>query len=316
MNYDHKYEGPITLRRALEESRNIPAIKMMAELEPKNVLVYAKKFGFHRGLSLLPSSVDGARRGCDATPARVTTSACTAYSQPGRAHDAVLGVRRSWTAPAICSRKTGRSRSDVIRADTAYIMTTLLRGVVLRGTAEAAEGHMWPLAGKTGTVDDNTDAWFIGFDPDITVGVWVGFDEKKSIGSMEQGAVAALPIWMDFMKDHIDGHADKDTPPSFQAPGNIVFLSTDKTSGAEVPQGTPGSVREAFISVTQPRTAVSSPLKPDGPLRRTLTHRYRGPDVRARAERSPGGYVGRERLVQVRLEIPHVPFRVKRGRSA
>ena len=141
---------------------------------------------------------------------------------------------------------------DVIRADTAFVMTNLLRGVVLRGTAEAAKDIPWPLAGKTGTVDDNTDAWFIGFDPDITVGVWVGFDEKKSLGGLEQGAIAALPIWIDFMKDHISRHPDKDTPPSFEAPGNIVFLSTDKTSGAEVPEGTPGSVREAFISGTQP----------------------------------------------------------------
>ncbi len=131
-------------------------------------------------------------------------------------------------------------------------MTNLLRGVILRGTAEAAKDIPWPLAGKTGTVDDNTDAWFIGFDPDITVGVWVGFDEKKSLGGLEQGAIAALPSWIDFMKDHISRHPDKDAPPSFEAPGNIVFLSTDKTSGAEVPVGTPGAVSEAFISGTQP----------------------------------------------------------------
>src|SRR5206468_4690360 len=88
---------------------------------------------------------------------------------------------------------------DVIRADTAFVMTNLLRGVVQRGTAAAAANIAWPLAGKTGTVDENTDAWFIGFDPNITVGVWTGLDEKKTLGRTETGAVAALPIWMEFM---------------------------------------------------------------------------------------------------------------------
>jgi penicillin-binding protein 1A len=128
----------------------------------------------------------------------------------------------------------------------------VLRGVVQRGTGAAAASLNWPLAGKTGTVDDNTDAWFIGFDPDITVGVWVGLDEKKSLGAHETGAVAALPIWMDFMKGYIEGRPDKDSPPRFEAPGNIVFLSVDKGSGAALPDDTPGAISEAFISGTQP----------------------------------------------------------------
>ena len=103
---------------------------------------------------------------------------------------------------------------DVVRADTAYVMTSLMRGVIQRGTAAAAGSIDWPLAGKTGTVDDNTDAWFVGFDPDLTVGVWVGYDEKKSLGSLEQGSYAALPIWMDVMKGYIDSRPDKDTPPT------------------------------------------------------------------------------------------------------
>ena len=113
--------------------------------------------------------------------------------------------------------------SDVIRADTAYVMTNMLRGVLTRAArarAAAWPAAAWPLAGKTGTVDDNTDAWFIGFDPDITVGVWLGYDDKrKSLGAVEQGAFAALPIWMEFMKAYIDGRPDKDDPPEFEAPG-------------------------------------------------------------------------------------------------
>jgi penicillin-binding protein 1A len=144
----------------------------------------------------------------------------------------------------------------VIRADTAYVMTSLLRGVLTpRGTGAraASMAAAWPLAGKTGTVDDNTDAWFIGFDPDITVGVWIGFDDKrKSLGTSEQGSLAALPMWMEFMQAYIATRPDKDDPPEFQVPGNIVFLPVDKTSGALQPAGSAGAIDEAFIAGTQP----------------------------------------------------------------
>jgi penicillin-binding protein 1A len=123
---------------------------------------------------------------------------------------------------------------------------------VQRGTAVKAAALDWPLAGKTGTTDDNTDAWFIGFDPDITVGVWTGLDEKKPLGRTETGAKAALPIWIEFMKAYIETRSDKDTPPQFEAPGNIVFLPVDRASGAVSESEHPGAITEAFISGTQP----------------------------------------------------------------
>jgi penicillin-binding protein 1A len=143
---------------------------------------------------------------------------------------------------------------EAIRADTAYVMTNLLRGVVQRGTAASAAALDWPLAGKTGTVDDNTDAWFIGFDPNITVGVWVGRSEKKPIGTNETGATAALPIWTDFMKAYIDLKGDRKNPPQFEAPGNIVFVPLD--SGLSV----------AFINGTQPGGAAVPAASPDTPV--------------------------------------------------
>jgi penicillin-binding protein 1A len=248
-NYDHKFEGPITLRWALEESRNVPAIKMMDTLGPKHVLEYAKRFGFPEDFPPYLSIALGAG---DATLLEVT-SAYTVFPNQG--------VRmKPFTVLSVKDRdgnlleENRGEPSDVIRADTAYVMTTLLRGVMVRGTAiRAAElARQWPIAGKTGTVDDNTDAWFIGFDPDITVGVWIGLDEKKSLGSAEQGSLAALPIWMEFMQNYIDLRPDKDQPPQFKAPGNIVFLAVDKTTGAVLPPETPGAINEAFISGTQP----------------------------------------------------------------
>ena len=102
--------------------------------------------------------------------------------------------------------ETGRPvPEDALRPDTAYIMASLLRGVVQRGTAVRASSLGWPLGGKTGTMDEYTDAWFVGFDPDITVGVWIGYDEKKTLGDDEQGARVALPIWIDFMRAAVEG---------------------------------------------------------------------------------------------------------------
>jgi penicillin-binding protein 1A len=245
-NYDGKFEGPVTLRRALEDSRNVPAVKMMAALTPAQVIGYAKRFGVDAKLDPYLSLALGA---ADITLTEMTS----AYSTFPNG-----GVRMTPRAILKISDRDGNlleqtrpEPHDVVRADTAFVMTNLLRGVVQRGTAAAAASIDWPLAGKTGTTDDFGDAWFIGFDPDITVGVWVGYDERKTIGPSETGAVAALPIWMEFMRAYI-ATRDAEHPPEFVPPGNIVFLSVDKTSGTP-DEG--GGINEAFISGTQPGTA-------------------------------------------------------------
>jgi penicillin-binding protein 1A len=250
-NYDHKFLGPITLRYALEESRNIPAIRMMDTLGAKTVLDYAKRFGFEENF---PPYLPIALGAGDATLLDITSAYTTFPNQGVRMKPfIVLNVK---DRDGNLLEENRAEPSDVIRADTAYVMTNLLRGVLsLRGTGARAAGLAaeWPLAGKTGTVDDNTDAWFVGFDPDITVGVWIGFDDKrKSLGALEQGAYVALPMWMEFMKAYIDGRSDKDDPPDFAAPGNIVFLPVDKSNGSPLPSGTTGAIEEAFISGTQP----------------------------------------------------------------
>ena len=132
------------------------------------------------------------------------------------------------------------------------MLTNLLQGVVRFGTAAAAASLNWPLGGKTGTVDDNTDAWFVGFDPNVTVGVWMGRDEKKPIGYNETGATAALPMWIDFMKSYIDLYGDRSNPPQFEAPGNIVFMPVDRMTGEAPTASSQSVVDEAFISGTQP----------------------------------------------------------------
>ena len=250
-NYDHKFMGAITLRYALEESRNVPAIKMMDTLGPKHVLEFARRFGFEEDF---PPYLPIALGAGDATLLDITSAYTTFPNQGVRMKPfSVLNVK---DRDGNLLEENRAEPNDVIRADTAFVMTNMLRGVLSpRGTGARATSlaASWPLAGKTGTVDDNTDAWFVGFDPDITVGVWLGFDDKrKSLGSAEQGAFAALPIWMDFMKAYIDGRPDKGDPPEFAAPGNIVFLAVDKGNGSVLPAQTPDSIHEAFISGTQP----------------------------------------------------------------
>jgi penicillin-binding protein 1A len=246
-NYDGKFEGAITLRRAVEDSRNIPAVKVIQTLGPVQVAAYAKRFGFSLEFRPFLSMALGAQ---EATLLE-TTSAFSAFANNGIRMEPFYGHKITDREGSLLEERRPHPR-DAIRADTAYVINSLLQGVIDRGTATPAKVLKWPLAGKTGTVDDFTDAWFVGFDPNITVGVWVGHDEKKPIGPGEQGARAALPTWIEFMKGYIDLYGDRENPPRFEAPGNIVFVPVDERTGDFANEGTTHVINEAFISGTQP----------------------------------------------------------------
>lgn len=246
-DYDGKFEGAITLRRAIEQSRNIPAVRTTDQVTPQLVIDYARRFGFQGQMDPYLSLALGAS---DATLLE-TASAFSAFPSQG--------VRmRPYSITKIADRdgnlleENRPEPHEAIRADTAFIMTNLLRGVVQRGTAAAAASLNWPLAGKTGTTNDFGDAWFTGFDPNLTAAVWIGFDDKKPLGPSETGAVAALPIWIEFMKTYVAKRCDPRNPPAFQPPPNIVFLPVDRATGAVTGAGSPNAILEAFISGTQP----------------------------------------------------------------
>jgi penicillin-binding protein 1A len=246
-NYDRKFQGPVTLRHALEQSRNIPAVKVMDMLGPGQVAAYAKKFGFAQEFRPFLSMALGAQ---EVTLMEIT-SAFSAFPNHGIRMEPSFAQAITDREGALLEERRPQPK-DALRADTAYIMTSLLQGAVQRGTATSAQVLNWPLGGKTGTVDDNTDAWFIGFDPNITVGVWMGHDEKKPIGGNETGATAALPMWIDFMKSYLDLYADREHPPTFDPPGNIVFMTVDRDTGELTSDTNVRAIREAFISGTQP----------------------------------------------------------------
>ncbi|HUM06215.1 MAG TPA: PBP1A family penicillin-binding protein [Terriglobales bacterium] len=199
-NYDDKFEGLITLRRALAQSRNIPALKLADRAGIKSVIDYAHRFGV---TATIPPYLPVALGSAEITLLEQTSSFSVFPND---------GVR---IAPRYIKKVTdydGRvleedfpDIKDVISSRTARIMTSMLREVVLHGTAIAASKMPYPLAGKTGTTNDFTDAWFLGFSPSLTCGVWIGYDEKKSLGPKESGGHAALPVWMEFMTSALAG---------------------------------------------------------------------------------------------------------------
>jgi penicillin-binding protein 1A len=241
-NYENDFWGPITLRRALEHSRNVPAIKMMDALGPKQVIAYARRFGL---TAPLPPYLPVAIGAGDETLIEMT-AAYSVFPNQGVLMKP-FSVLKVTDREGNLLEENHPQPQDAIRADTAYVMVNLLRGVVERGTGVKAAALNWPIAGKTGTTEDFGDAWFIGFDPDLTLGVWVGYDQKKPLGAGMAGAEAALPIWIDIFKAWI---GDRKDPPKFEAPGNIVFMNVDKDTGQAT--DLPGALNEAFIAGTQP----------------------------------------------------------------
>jgi penicillin-binding protein 1A len=243
LNYDRKFEGPVTLRHALEDSRNIPAVKALEAVGAELVVGYAKRLGL---TGEYPPYLSLALGSAESTLVEMT-SAYSAFANQG-VRMTPYAVRSVSDREGTVIEENRPEPREALRADTAFLMAYLLEGVVQRGTAFAAKALEWPVAGKTGTMDEFTDAWFVGFDPNVSVGVWVGYDEKKPLGSGETGAQAALPIWMDFMRVFIDKRADRTRPPTFEPPGNIVFVTL------------PSGITEAFINGTQP-----AGLTPDPP---------------------------------------------------
>jgi penicillin-binding protein 1A len=243
-NYDGAYLGPIPLRRAVEQSRNIPAVRTLQAVGIEKGIEYARRLGL---AGELPPYLPIALGAGEATLVEMVAAYATFANQ---------GLRMK---PFLIERITDRDgnvieqgtphASDALRADTAYILTSLLRGVAEHGTAARARRLGRPIAGKTGTTNDFTDAWFIGYEPSLAAGVWVGFDEKKdSLGRGESGAEAALPIWMDFW-----GAVTRDRPiEEFAIPGNVVFVPVDEMGHPGAP-GAPGVHMEAFVAGTEPR---------------------------------------------------------------
>ncbi|HYK87925.1 MAG TPA: penicillin-binding transpeptidase domain-containing protein, partial [Acidobacteriota bacterium] len=242
VNYDGKFKGEITVRQALTESRNVPTIKVASLIGIRNVIVMARRFGLTGQMEpYLPLAIGA----CEATPLEMA-SAFTVFPNLGIQAKPYF-IRRIEDYDHVKKEETFPSTQKVLDTDIAEKMLALLQGVVQSGTATAARSLGRPLGGKTGTTNDFTDAWFVGFSPSLTTAVWVGFDEKKNLGNKETGAVVALPIWIKYMSEIL-----KDKPVErFASPEVTDQVMSESTEAVPIArkklfvEDIPGSVSHA-----------------------------------------------------------------------
>jgi penicillin-binding protein 1A len=195
-NYDEKFEGTITLRRALAGSRNVPAVRLAEKIGINTVVDMAKRFGITTPLPpYLPLALGAADMKLEEH-----VSAFTVFPNDGIRIDPHM-IRRVTSYDGALLEEAHPEVHDVLSPEVARTMTAMLEEVIQFGTGIQARALGRPAAGKTGTTQDYTDAWFVGYTPQLTAGVWVGFDDKQiSLGKKETGARAALPIWLQFMQ--------------------------------------------------------------------------------------------------------------------
>lgn len=242
-NYGERVFGPVTLQTGLEKSKNLATINLIKRLSPELAVEYARLLGIQTHLEPVPSLALGS----------IGVSLLDLTCLYG-----VIATGGKRFTPVFIKEITDRSDralytqepdlEQIISPQTAYVMIHMLKGVIQRGTGVRARGLGHNLAGKTGTTNDFVDAWFIGFSPDLVVGTWVGFDELKPIGKGETGARAALPVWIEFMKEAL-----KDDPETdFPVPEGIVFRMVDSNSGELATDKTTDAIIEAFVEGAEP----------------------------------------------------------------
>jgi penicillin-binding protein 1A len=245
-NYDGTFLGPIPLLEALAKSRNLATVRLLNEIGIDPALRMARKLGIEspieRNLSIAlgSSGVTG-------------LELCTAFATfaNGGVRPTPYFIREVRDAAGTVLEKANVRAEPVLSPETAYLTVRLLREVIESGTGQAARGLGRNLAGKTGTTNDNTDAWFVGFSPDLVAGVWVGFDAPKPLGDRQSAAAVALPIWIDFMRRSLPLFPQRDFP----VPAGITFARVDPHSGASLPPGSTGGLTLPFLLGTVPDAA-------------------------------------------------------------
>jgi penicillin-binding protein 1A len=276
-NYSKDYLGPSTLRTGVEQSRNVMTVRLAQDIGMPLIADYAQRFGVVDNLPQLLSMALGA----DSTTVLRMAAGYSVFPNGGKAAQPTLidrvqdrygntiyrGNNTLSCATCAATAWTGQDEpkitdgsAQVISPATAYQITSILQGVIQRGTGVAANVINKPVAGKTGTTSDNRDAWFIGFTPDLVAGLYIGFDQPKSLGANTTGGSLATPIFTEFMQMALANKPAVD----FRVPPTITFAAVDLHSGLPEPQGTPGAIMEAFKRGTAP--TVPAPVPPANPL--------------------------------------------------
>ncbi len=263
-NFEQKFIGLATLRRGIELSKNLMTVRLAQAVGMDKIVPYANRFGVYDHLQPLLANALGSTA---TTLLRMTTGYSEFVNGGKKIMPSLVDriqdrngktIWRHDQRPCDGCNDSGwhgqaeplltDTREQIIDPRTAYQIVSLLQGVVQYGTGVSVLTVGKPLAGKTGTSNESRDTWFVGFSPDLACGVYVGFDNPRTLGKLEQGATVAAPVFRDFMKGAL-----ADVPPTpFRVPPGIEFVPVDRLTGAVVPEGTPGSIEEAFKSGTAP----------------------------------------------------------------
>src|SRR5581483_1806108 len=243
-NYNNRYLGPVSLRRALELSLNAATARLAQEIGLDAIRQTAENVGFVSPLPQYPSMVLGSG---EVTPFEVAVAFSALANQGIRVKPRPITMVSNQRGETLAQH--GIEMEQVVSPEDAYMVTHLLEGVLDRGTGRAARerGFTHPAAGKTGTTNDYGDAWFVGYTPDLVTVVWVGFDQRQSLGL--SGAQAALPIWTSFMKQVVAGQPRA----TFIPPPGVITVPIDPQTGLRATEQCPVVIEEAFYEGEEPR---------------------------------------------------------------
>jgi penicillin-binding protein 1A len=251
-NYEGDYKGAMTLLNAFAESRNIPALKLADHVGIRKVIETAHRFGV---TSNIPAFL----------PVAIGSADITLYEQVGAysvfPNDGIRiephTIRKVTQANGLPLEQAPPGVTEVISVETARTMMEFLQAVTRMGTGAEAAQLKHPTGGKTGTTNDFTDAWFIGFSPSVTCGTWIGFDDRQSLGSKETGARAALPMWIDFMRAAI-ANKPNETFPTGDAPKKVLDIPLTDPN-------VPTSMKPAPKPFKEPDPDAGEPTSPPAP---------------------------------------------------
>jgi penicillin-binding protein 1A len=279
-NYEEwNYQGAIRLRQALARSINMVAIRVVEDVGVAEVAEFARQNGITTRLEedmALALGASGVR------PIELTNAYAT-FAAGGRWAPTQLVTRIVAPDGASVPLPTQEPARDVMDPSEAYVMTNMLRSVVTEGTGAPAQRLERPVAGKTGTSNDTRDAWFMGYSPTVVAGVWVGFDDQRSLGRRETGTRAALPIWISVME--FADQTPKET--DFAMPSGVITARIDPESGLLAYPGQEDAIDEVFLSGTTPIEVARPPDVADPNLFLMEQYEEEGENASNRGTRSP-----------------------------
>jgi penicillin-binding protein 1B len=244
-NYEDRYEGRVTARRALEQSLNAATVRIAMEVGLPRVITAARTMGLTSALRPVPAMALGA---FEVTPLELAR-AYLPLANGGLKIDATTGVQAVREVDGTAVGLPERGTSSALLPAEAYLLTSLLQGAMTTGTGAGARalGVTETVAGKTGTTNDGRDAWFVGYSPRMLALVWVGFDSGEPHGL--SGAQAALPIWAEFMRQAAEAYQPSG---AFAVPAGVSSVAIDATNGKSANHWCPVVTRETFLTGTEP----------------------------------------------------------------